>query len=141
MDWFSREGFQEKYLQSLEKINVFRSSFRTLSNIWHGVLCKNSDRLSIVSYFCRKFHLKCLKEFQLHLWFPYITCDMATRTSIVPHCEKGVRIWSFLVRTFPHSDWITRFTKYISIFSPNSGKYGPEKIPMRTLFTQCLFLS
>ena len=35
------------------------------------------------------------------------------------HCVKAVRIRSFLV-----------------IFSPNAGKYGPEKLRIRTLFTQ-----
>ena len=28
---------------------------------------------------------------------------------------------------FPHSDWIRRGTDYLSVFSPNEGKYGPEK--------------
>ena len=36
----------------------------------------------------------------------------------------------FLVRIFPHSDWIGRDTKYytkkLSVFSPNAGKCGPE---------------
>ena len=35
----------------------------------------------------------------------------------------------FLVRIFPHSDWIRRDTSYCSVFSPNTGKYGPEKTP------------
>ena len=45
----------------------------------------------------------------------------------------------FLVRIFPHSDWIRRDTKYLSVFSPNVGKYGPEKLQLqiRTLSTQC----
>ena len=30
-----------------------------------------------------------------------------------------------LVRIFPHSDWIRRDTPYLSVFSPNAGKYGP----------------
>ena len=34
----------------------------------------------------------------------------------------------FLVRIFPHSDWIRRDTSY-SVLSPNAGKYGPEKTP------------
>ena len=42
----------------------------------------------------------------------------------------------FLVRIFPHSDWIQRDTRYLSIFSLNVGKCSPEKIPIRTLFTQ-----
>ena len=32
----------------------------------------------------------------------------------------------FLARIFLHLDWIRRDTPYISLFSPNVGKYGPE---------------
>ena len=46
----------------------------------------------------------------------------------------------FLVRIFPYSDWIRRDTPYLSLFSPNAGKYGPEKLWIRTLFTQCVFV-
>ena len=43
----------------------------------------------------------------------------------------------FLVRIFPYLDWIRRDTDYLSIFSPNAWKYGPEKLRIRTLFTRC----
>ena len=33
-----------------------------------------------------------------------------------------------LVRIFPHSDWIQKDTEYLSVFSPNTGKYVPEKL-------------
>ena len=42
-----------------------------------------------------------------------------------------------LVRVFSHSDWIRRNTQYLSVLSPNAGKHGPEKLQIRTLFTQC----
>ena len=42
----------------------------------------------------------------------------------------------FPVRIFPGSDWIRKDTKYLSVLSPNAGKYGPEKLRIRTLFTQ-----
>ena len=42
----------------------------------------------------------------------------------------------FLVRIFPHLDWIRRNTEYLSVFNPNARKYGPEKLRIRTLFTQ-----
>ena len=42
----------------------------------------------------------------------------------------------FLVRIFPHSDWIRSNTKYLSVFSSNVGKYGPENLRIRTHFTQ-----
>ena len=46
----------------------------------------------------------------------------------------------FLVRIFPHSDWIRRDTPYLSVFSPNPEKYRPEKLWIRTLFTQWIAL-
>ena len=42
----------------------------------------------------------------------------------------------FLVRIFPHLDWIRRGTPYLSVFSPNTGKYTPDKLRIRTFFTQ-----
>ena len=49
----------------------------------------------------------------------------------------------FLVRIFPHSDWIQRAEfsgPYFPAFSPNAEKYGPEKLRIRILFTQCNFI-
>ena len=40
--------------------------------------------------------------------------------------RKVYVFWVILVRIFPHSDWIRRFTPYLSLVSPNAGKYGPE---------------
>ena len=33
----------------------------------------------------------------------------------------------FLVRIFPHTNWMRKDAKYLSVFSPNAGKNGPEK--------------
>ena len=44
----------------------------------------------------------------------------------------------FLVRIFPNLDWIWSDTEYLSVFSLNEGKYGPEKLWIQTRFTQCL---
>ena len=44
----------------------------------------------------------------------------------------------FLVCSYPHSDWIRRDTAYLSVFSPNAGKYRPEKLRMRTFFIHWL---
>ena len=41
--------------------------------------------------------------------------------------EKCPNTDFFLVHIFPHSDWIWRDTPYLSVFSPNAGKYGPVK--------------
>ena len=45
----------------------------------------------------------------------------------------------FLVRIFLHSDWIRRDTENLSVFTPYTGKYGPEKLRIRALFMQCKF--
>ena len=47
---------------------------------------------------------------------------------------KSVQITEFfLVSIFPHY-WIRRDTPYLSVFSPNAGKYGPEKTPYLATF-------
>ena len=45
-----------------------------------------------------------------------------------------------LVCIFPHSDWIRRHTPYLFVFSPNAGKWGPEKLQIPTLFAHYLFV-
>ena len=53
------------------------------------------------------------------------------------HCMKSVRLRSILVRVVPHSDWIPRDISYLSVFSPNVGKYGSEKqIPNTDTFAR-----
>ena len=37
----------------------------------------------------------------------------------------------FLVHIFPHSDRIRKDTPYLSVFSPNAGKYRSEKLRKR----------
>ena len=48
-------------------------------------------------------------------------------TRIRALCEMCPNTEFFLVLIFPHLDWIRRDTRYLSVFSPNAGKYGPEK--------------
>ena len=43
--------------------------------------------------------------------------------------EKCPNTEFFLIRIFPHLDWIRRDNPYLSVFSPNAGIYGPEKTP------------
>ena len=45
---------------------------------------------------------------------------------------------AFLVRIFPHSDWIQTNIPYLSVFSSNAGRYGRENLGIWTLFTQWL---
>ena len=46
----------------------------------------------------------------------------------------------FLVRVFPHSDWIRRDTSYLSVVSPNARKYGPVKTPYLDTFHAVMLL-
>ena len=41
--------------------------------------------------------------------------------------EKRLKMEFFLVRIFLYLNWKRRFAEYISVFTPNEGKYGPEK--------------
>ena len=50
--------------------------------------------------------------------------------------EKCPYLEFFLVCIFPHLEWIRRFIKWIFVFSPNAGKCTPEKLRIRTIFTQ-----
>ena len=47
-------------------------------------------------------------------------------------CVFGV----VLVRIFAHSEWIRRFTLYISLLSPNAGKYRPNQVRIRTILSE-----
>ena len=48
--------------------------------------------------------------------------------------EKCLNTEFFLVYIFPNLDWIRRDTSYLSVFSPNAGKYRPEKNPYLDTF-------
>lgn len=52
--------------------SAFGGLYRIMSNIYHGAFYENSWRLNDVSYFCKKFHLRCLTEFWVRLW--YVVC-------------------------------------------------------------------
>ena len=60
------------------------------------------------------------------------------RLERLPLHEKCTNTEFYLVRIFPHSDWLRRNTEYLS---PNARKYGREKTPYLVLFTQCSFWS
>ena len=57
-------------------------------------------------------------------WF-WTSCSLTSSTTFVNFSNLGF----FLVRISPHWDSIQRFTKEISLFSPNMEKWGPEETP------------
>ena len=62
------------------------------------------------------------------------------QTALLEH-EKGSNSFS-LCKKSPYLEffWSIFSHIYLSVFSPNAGKYGQENLRIRTLFTQCLFL-
>ena len=50
------------------------------------------------------------------------------------HCVKSVHIRSFSGPYFPAFGLITKRCEYLSVFSPNAGKYAPEKTPYLDTF-------
>ena len=57
------------------------------------------------------------------------------RDTLREKCPYLEFFWSVF---FPHSDWIRRDTPYLSLFSLNAGKSGPEQLRIRTFSMQCL---
>ena len=53
-------------------------------------------------------------------------------STCIKHCVRSVRSQKespfgvYLLRIFPHSDWVRGDTQYLSVFSSNAGKYEPE---------------
>ena len=68
---------------------------------------------------------------------PFLLVNIWWVWFLLPNTAWKVSIFGvFLVRSSPHSDWIRRGSPYLSVFVPIVGKYGPEKLRIRTLFTQ-----
>ena len=52
------------------------------------------------------------------------------------HCVKSTHIRSYSGPYFSAFGWIKRDTPYLSLFSPNAGKWGSERLRIRTLLMQ-----
>ena len=78
--------------------------------------------------FVEFFGQQSLQKFILHLGM-YIRLPHN-----FPHCVKNVRIRSFSGPYFPA--FVLNTDRY-GVFTPNAGKYGPENVQIRALFTQC----
>ena len=54
---------------------------------------------------------------------------MAENVKSTLHEKCPITVFFLLVRIFPHLVCVRRDTEYLSVFSPNVGKYRPEKTP------------
>ena len=66
----------------------------------------------------------CHERFAIH--HNLCTSHLETLSADISIREKCPNTESFLAHIFPHSDWIWSDTSYLSVFSPNAGKYGSE---------------
>ena len=55
------------------------------------------------------------------------------------HCVKSIRIRSFFGLYFPTFELNTKNIPHLSVFSPNVGKYGSEKLRIKALSRQRFF--
>ena len=99
-----------------EEMNIFFTN--------HTTILKMSIRFQEMS--AMDFVLKNVKVLNLYYF--------------VPLREKCRNTELFLVHIFLYSDWIRRFTPKISVFSSNTGKYGPEITPYLDTFHAMLIL-
>ena len=82
-----------------------------------------------------KLHFLCSDKYATRIMYIWISQVIyhEFRFHFVCHFVKRVRIWSHsgpqFLHIFPHSNWIRRDAPYLSVFSPNAGKYGSEKTP------------
>ena len=79
---------------------------------------------------------------QLFLSRGTVTADITVRKFFIVMIMIMITAWKvslfgvFGVRIFPYLYWIWGDTPYLSVFSPNKGKYEPEKLQIRALFMQ-----
>ena len=130
--------------------NVLKSFF--FESFWNlfKILQKYVDRIdgliklepvSLQIYWKFKFITKVNFEFK----FPYsspriwlgIVLELSVQKCQLQKWSHEASAWKvfvfevFLVRIFPHSDWIRRDTPFLFVFSPNAGKHGPENSQYR----------
>ena len=98
-----------------------------------------STNLPIISFLCfNSLHSLVLLLFSLtdNHCIPS-ECSLLQENVRESHTAWKVSVFGVsLVRIFAYLEWIQRDTEYLSVFSRNAGKYGPEKLQIRTFFTQ-----
>ena len=110
---------------SYKKKRVMQYGLNSFACLYSCFMISHNSKFSLPTpyfKFANDYFTECLH----HLHFTVNTCD--TLREKCPNTEL------FLVRIFPHSGWIRRDTKYLSVFSPNAGKYGPEVTPYLDIF-------
>ena len=107
------------------------------NNMWNLFAINNKDTRMMSFFQLWLFEVECdliaSKAFQILGNYQYCLLYITT-TSLIFNLVILISITAWkvslfgvvLVRIFPRSDWMQRDTEYLSVFSPITGKYGPE---------------
>ena len=106
--WYSSVGYI---------VNTYLRACKCISHILTG-----RERLPDWGFYTKYSICITSKLFQCPNW------DILLGIAILYAAWKVSVFAVFLVYIFPYSDWIRRDTSHFSVFSPNAGKYGPEKL-------------
>ena len=118
-------------------LTQFNNKQRYFNFLWH-YCCQTSPSPSA---YCnlRNISQNILQNIsQSTLYCIWTSLTVLKRVKVTSLREKCPNTEYFLLRIFSHSDWIWRDTKYLSVFSPNAGKYGPENTPYLDTFHTAL---
>ena len=131
MDWFLYDSNlgHEKVNRSMMLYFLQSTSKETWNrrNAIYNICHKNSP-LRLLFCVPNVVYPYDLKIVQLSC-FPWVQSNVNLALS-----EKCPNTEFFLIRIFLHLERIRRDTEYLSLFSPNAGKHGPEKTPYLDTF-------
>ena len=99
---------------------------------------KMSRSQKVVQNFVRLLDIFCLRIFIIHLFESFNMLNLFENSFL---CSTFFCLRNFKRRNrkiFPFNCYtsLRENTPYLSVFSPNTGKYGPEQFRIWTLFTQ-----
>ena len=113
---------------------------------------KNTKGRSVVQWWYQKYakknvHTTFRKRAERLMYNIFTSCianffNLPSDNNKLKYLRKYCTAWKlhvygiFLLCIFPHLDWMRRdtlYTLYLSIFTPNTGKYELEKFCIRTL--------
>ena len=96
------------------------------TQIW-AYLSINSQKFYTICFYCMTSFCMIFEEKYLSCYI--LVTEKYYVKSKCPYLELFWSIFSLI--------WTEYGEIYLSVFSPNEGKYGPEELRIRTLFTQC----
>ena len=123
-------------------LTIYYFIFKLIMLIKSGILLKNHVCCKYAKILHHTFIPTIYENYKLVFFLIYDKRKLSNLYESLIWAIERCTAWKvsvfgvILVRIFPHSDWIQRYTLYLSLFSPKARKYEPEWLRIRTLFTQ-----